>query len=1075
MLLGNSLKVTFNLKSDFQGDATPVIFGSTEELGNGDPNKGIELIHVDNIYNFKTDIIFPNSINANEIWYSYCFRPAFGAIIPETIPKRYMPRLEASAEIFDTIDKITIICDLTVHFHVKCSTEFGQQLYLSGNVSQLGEWDPDSAIQLFYEGNLNYWTCHAKFPLSEKSRTIEYKYFISYGGKKIEWEPSDTHKIFIGAVASPALLEIEDEFRWQDKSLIALTRSPFTNVINKRGMHHFNINAEHNEKNTTIINESEINTTKKPGKLYPNEAKPGHVNIRFNAFCPNVRKNQKLVIIGNCEQLGKWKLENAAEMNDYYFPLWIYDFTLERSLFPLEYKFVIVSDEDIVDNDDEEEEIEGKKENSSNIHKKTFWESKPSRFYSGITSNVITNDYPATCIINNWLVNPNPELFKGFGIYCPLFGLRSDDSCGIGQYTDIKGLVDVCNQIGSSIIRILPIFDTTNKGDWDDSNPYKQISSFALHPIYINLLQVVDNLPKDIYNDIQNAKWIFEQKPTVDYPTVYQYKIKTLHRIYEDSVKYELNNNIEFARFVDQELEWLRPYALFTLLRDKYGTIDFHSWPNHSTITRREINSQCAKHEEELKFIYWVQYICDKQYKEALSYSIEHGVALHSDFLMNINYNSVDTWTWPDYFRLNMCSGAPPNESFIDGKNWGYPTYDWDAMEKDNFHWLELRLRRMSDLFQFLSVDHIIEFFRSWEIPRDSCIRGILGHFNPSSPVDKAELDSRGLFDLDRYLHPYVRWHLLVQQFGEEAENISKKFFIPKHFDTRDDYFTFKTEFNTEKKIEKALIQLIPNDLRKRSHYQKALFDLLSNVMLIHDSERPGCYHVRSNMTYTSSWIELQEPSRGRMKELYEYFVFKRQSDVWLSKAKEKLDFFNDANQMLICAEDFDQKTDQIAQYIKDYGFLSFHVQRISQEKSELFDDISKCNYMSICCSSTHNMMPYREWWEDQNENNIVRDFWKTQVKIDSQIPYRCQPWVLETIIKQHLNSKSMIALFLLQDLTDLVQNLRNKNPNDERINNPSDPNHHWRYRYPFSINEMKNCQEFTLKVRDLAEKSNRI
>lgn len=206
-----------------------------------------------------------------------------------------------------------------------------------------------------------------------------------------------------------------------------------------------------------------------------------------------------------------------------------------------------------------------------------------------------------------------------------------------------------------------------------------------------------------------------------------------------------MKDNIEFSRFVDQELEWLRPYALFSLLRDRYGTSDFHSWPDHSTITLREINSQCAKHEEELKFIYWIQFVADKQFKEARSYCTDHGVVLQGDFPLGVNYNSVETWAWPKYFRLHMSSGAPPDENSPDGQNWGFPTYDWNAMEEDNFHWLELRLRRMSDLFQFLCIDHILEFFREWEIPRDSCLRGVLGHFNPCNTIDKADLESRGL------------------------------------------------------------------------------------------------------------------------------------------------------------------------------------------------------------------------------------------------------------------------------------------------------------------------------------------
>ncbi|OHT10412.1 putative 4-alpha-glucanotransferase [Tritrichomonas foetus] len=1104
MLSGTSFIVTFNLRSNFHGDAVPIVYGSIKELGGGDPADGIEMTKTDNIYNFTAKIVFPKPVDANEIWYAYCFRPCFGAIVPESVPRRFMPRLEATAELYDTIDQVTSVGDLLIHFHVRCFTEFGQHLYLTGNLPQLGEWDPDSAIQLFYEGNKDYWTCNVRFPLSAKSRKIEYKYFRSFNGNRTEWESEENHKIFLGPVTSPAVIELADTFRWKDSSLKSLTRAPFIDVINSR---------------------KEIDL-EKPPKIFPNEAKPGLVNTRFNVVCPNVKKHQSLLLVGSSPELGEWKVENAVKLNGYNFPQWSADIEFKRSSLPFEYKFVVVGDEEeeieieIASDDSElqpnssnqinpielqnqshnfEPNEENEKMNESQMNnkltkKKTIkekriitkiiWESEGNRFCPGVTSKIISDFYPVTMIVNNWYVNPNPRLFKGLGIYSPLFSVRSNDSCGIGQYTDIKGLVDVCEKIGSKMIQLLPIFDTTDVGDWPDSYPYRQVSCFALHPIYINLLMTLDSLPSDIYNDIQTTKWHFEQKFVVDYPTVYSYKMKMLKRIYNEVVINEINDNIEFSKFVDQEGEWLRPYALFCYLRDKFGTSDFHNWPKFSKISRREINSQCAKHSDDLQFIYWVQYICDKQFKDARDYASSKGVVLKGDLPIGVNFNSVECWAYPKNFRLDMCSGAPPDEFSEDGQNWGFPTYDWDYMESNGFQWWEMRLRRMYDLFQVLRIDHILGFFRIWEIPRDSCVRGILGHFFPCLPVSKPDLEARGLYDIERYVQPYIRWHLIEKKFGTEfgenvALKVAHKYFNRRGFDSHDDYYDFKPEFNTEKKIEESLRNEFPNDKRKRRIYQKYLFELLSNVMLIHDPQRPGCYHVRTNMTIesngneSSTWQELPEPAHSRMKELYDYFTFHRHNDLWLSKAGKKLSVLENTTNMLICAEDLGQLTDRIVDCIKSSSLLSLHVQRMPKSIHQKFDEVGQFDYLSVCCPATHDMSTLRGWWEENRDQ--ICEFWKTQLKRDDNPPFTCEPWILEEIIKQNMESNSMWAVFLLQDLTDLIPNFRRQSPQDERINIPSDPRHHWRYRYPYSIDELLNCQEFSNKMKMLAETTHRL
>ena len=1073
MLSGTSFIVTFNLRSKIHGDAVPIVYGSIKELGGGEPSQGISMSEVDGDYNYKADVVFMQPIDANEVWYSYCFRPSFGSLIPESVPRRFMPRLEAHANLYDTIDQVTSIGDLLIHFHVRCYTEFGQNLYLSGNIPQLGEWDPDSAIQLFYEGNKDYWTCNVRFPLSAKSRKIEYKYFRSFGGERTEWEPDQNHKIVLGPVTSPAVIELADTFRWKDKTLIALTRAPFVDVINNR---------------------ADIDTMK-PSKIFPNEARPGFVNTRFNVLCPNVRRHQKLLLLGSAPELGNWRLEKAIELNGHDFPHWTADVVFPRSSLPFEYKFIVVGEEE----EDVEVEVNDNGENNNSdaidvtknkekqkkviiqrkVMLKEYWESENNRFCPGITSKIVGDFYPATMIVSNWFVNPNPKMFKGVGICCPLFSLRSKDSCGIGQYSDIKDLVDFCNLTGATMIKLLPVFDTTNKGDWPDSNPFCPISCFALHPIYINLLTVLESLPSDIYNDIQNTKWKFEQKFVVDYPTVYKYKIATLRQIY-DRISKSLDDDIDFSRFVDHEGEWLRPYALFCYFRDKYQTVNIESWPEYSTISKRQINSLCAKHYEELQFTYWVQYICDKQFKDAKKYALSHGVVLKSDFLVNVNFNSVDYWSSPQNFRAGKAGCSPPTFDAKDiyQESFQMPTLDWEYMENDEYEWLENRLKRMNDFFQAITIKGILSVFREWEIPHENCVRNVLGQYFPSLPLTTTDLNKWGLFDIKRYSKPYIRRHIIQDKFGEyEARSIIDKFFDGEGFDPHDDHYSFKKNCNTERKIIKVVNESFGNfDSRRKSEYIHHLFDLLAGVTLIPDNDRRGCFHVRSHVSLENAnkespaWLELPEPQRIRMKELGDGYAIRQHYNLWISEASKKLNIFEDkASNMLLFAEDTHELNEigklgqEAINLSREAGFIPLHIGTVPSSETYLFSH----------STSTHEMPSLRGWWEENNER--AKDFWYSQLHKSTEPPYSCDSKLLEEILRFNMNSEVMWTLFPLQDFAALNQNFRRQSPEEERICDPSDPNHHWRYRYPYSIAELVQCNDLTNQIREMIFECHRL
>ena len=114
-----------------------------------------------------------------------------------------------------------------------------------------------------------------------------------------------------------------------------------------------------------------------------------------------------------------------------------------------------------------------------------------------------------------------------------------------------------------------------------------------------------------------------------------------------------------------------------------------------------------------------------------------------------VSKQSVDTWLNPQDFHMSYSTGAPPDYFDPNGQNWGFPTYNWEEMKRTDYAWWMARLRHMAQYFHAYRIDHILGFFRIWEIPRN-WRTGLLGHFRPCIPATRAGLEAQGLWDIDR-------------------------------------------------------------------------------------------------------------------------------------------------------------------------------------------------------------------------------------------------------------------------------------------------------------------------------------
>ncbi|MCQ2139373.1 MAG: 4-alpha-glucanotransferase [Bacteroidales bacterium] len=329
--------------------------------------------------------------------------------------------------------------------------------------------------------------------------------------------------------------------------------------------------------------------------------------------------------------------------------------------------------------------------------------------------------------------------FRGAGTAIPVFSLRSEDDFGVGEFLDLKKMVDWAAATGQSIIQLLPINDTTMTHTWEDSYPYNANSTFALHPQFLNLAAAGVKMTAAL----KKKQAALNALDKVDYEAVNSEKTKLMKKLFASSGA-EVLASAEYQEFVKSNKDWLVPYAVFCALRDENGTPDFSKWGEYAKYTKKKADEYYKAHAAEVDFHCYIQYHLDKQLKEVCEYAHAKGVFFKGDLPIGISRTSVDAWCFPKLFNMNSQAGAPPDAFSEDGQNWGFPTYNWEEMAKDDYAWWKARLAKMAEYFDAFRIDHILGFFRIWEIPVPEK-SGLMGHFSPAMPYAADEITSKGL------------------------------------------------------------------------------------------------------------------------------------------------------------------------------------------------------------------------------------------------------------------------------------------------------------------------------------------
>ena len=665
------------------------------------------------------------------------------------------------------------------------------------------------------------------------------------------------------------------------------------------------------------------------------------------------------------------------------------------------------------------------------------------------------------------------QLFRAAGVAMPVFSLRSADGMGVGEFADLKPFADWAADTGLKLIQILPINDTTSSHTWTDSYPYSAISVSALHPIYLRLHDLPYEMPGDFRAAMDESRHRLNQHPQIDYEAVMTAKLGFLKEVYQTHGTKVVAGKL-FRAFLNSTRDWVVPYAAFCVLRDRFGTADFSRWEDWQTYDPKRVGAMLeSKHPDagEMMFHIWVQFELDRQLSDAVDHLHHLGLALKGDLPIGIDRESVDAWESPHQFKMDAQAGAPPDAFAVKGQNWGFPTYNWEVMREDGYAWWRSRFGRLSRYFDAFRIDHILGFFRIWQVPAGQ-VDGIMGWFDPAMPIHIDEIRGRGIpFDHERFCEPYIRGHFLGERFGDTLDEACAGYL--DH--AGENRFRLRKHVSTQQKIVDHFAAIHPHDDGHRAWLERlrnALLDCASDVLFF---EVPGSdgslFHPRCGMHGTKSFQELWDDVRRRVDDLYVDYFFRRQESFWEAKGYEKLPVMRHASPMLLCGEDLGMVPACVPGVLRELGILSLEIQRMPKRSDIEFADPAHAPYMSVVSPSTHDMPTLRGWWR---EDRGVSASFSWQMLGLAKPPAELSGELATRIVLQHLDSPAMWAVFPLQDLLAMDETLRHPDPDAERINVPAIMPYYWRYRMHLGVEDLAASVGFNDSLRRLLAVSGR-
>ncbi|GFR48695.1 hypothetical protein Agub_g10651, partial [Astrephomene gubernaculifera] len=920
---------------------------------------------------------------------------------------------------------------VTLHFTVSYPTQWGQSILLCGSGASLGnlQWSKARQMSCHHDKDVLVWEATISLPWKP---SYTYKYALArqkdddtapgpsvHGNWLIEKEDAAGERTvwLPEGLQGGELVEVSDTWIERSHPAALMASAAFTKVL--------------------FLHKPLVCS----GGLPPQQlCRPaaGETVVRLEVGDFQLESGEVLLVTGGIPQLGNWQTDQMMRLTETHTPFWEAELRVPYSCFPFTYKYGIQTAEGVI--------LEVGEPRLACL---------PSAASFGAPTVMVRHDGYFR----------RDRHWRGAGVAVPVFSLRTAQSVGGGEFLDLLPLVDLADKCGLRLIQLLPVNDTCVYGTWWDSYPYSTLSVHALHPQYLALRELLgeegQELPHDLASELHSARCELD-RPQLDYEATLAFKNAFVKKVYDRYGKATLQSPA-FNAWFEANASWLKPYAAFCFLRDIFQTSEHWQWGCLSRGTDEVVERLTRPGGEffpRIQLTYYVQYHLHRQLSRASRYAASKRVVLKGDLPIGVDKRSVDCWRHPHLFRMDKSTGAPPDAFSPTGQNWGFPTYDWAAMAAEDYRWWRSRLQHLAQYFTAYRIDHVLGFFRIWEVPGD-CTTGLLGYFRPARPLTRSELEQRGVWDVQRLTMPYITDALVRQIFGpDRAEAVAASYLLEMselgEGGKGGKRYKFRPAYSSESSI--ASIPLRPDSppwlVAEVEATRAGLLALRQNVVLIADPEDPEAFHPRFNLMTTSSYAALPGPWKAALRGLHDDYYYRRQEELWRASALSKLPALQAASNMLVCGEDLGFVPACVPPVMKELGLLGLRIQRMASEPGQEFNTPASYPYLTVASPSCHDVTPLRAWFESDPER--AERFYYQQLGGCGPPPPACTPVVVRAVLQQHINCGAMLAVFPLQDLMALSAELAAGRPAEEEcINDPTVSKHYWRFRIHTTLEEL--------------------
>ncbi len=290
---------------------------------------------------------------------------------------------------------------------------------------------------------------------------------------------------------------------------------------------------------------------------------------------------------------------------------------------------------------------------------------------------------------------------------------------GVGDFGPAAyAFVDFLHAAKQRLWQVLPL-SPTGYG----SSPYSALSAFAGNPLLISL----ERLAQDGWIEWDRIQGLPGHEGPADFGEATRLKLPLVEEAAANFLdRATPEQRLPFQKFCNENISWLPDYAMFTVLRRRFGYASWNEWPAEFAHRKHDsLTGMLTESGRELAVEQAVQFFFDQQWCALRSYCTKRDIRTLGDVAIFVNYDSADVWTHPEIFELDeqkqplRVSGVPPDYFSATGQRWGNPLYKWGLLQERGFDWWVARIRRALTLYDSVRLDHFRGFEAYWSIAAD--------------------------------------------------------------------------------------------------------------------------------------------------------------------------------------------------------------------------------------------------------------------------------------------------------------------------------------------------------------------